>query len=308
MGHQFARAAAAAALAAGGVACGGGGGEAEPPPVLDNARDLVAAADSSDVAASAPAGEVGATVAGELPPPDPSRYEGANRVVNLLIGPDGEPVEIDVWGRRTFENGPILLASGLGFGDASSYVAAPVEYTVVAVGAGAGPDGLALAEIFNAVAGERITSVVATGGDGEASVTHVFEVGSETGFEAPAPGTGLLIVAAPNVEAFGDDLTAEVGSDRFEIGDGSEACRPQRRERAGLEPEILGDPGPVELQVPAGVTTLSIHPWVPTAAPCSLPAVLEIDVEVAPDSVTLVLVARTPSDTIEAFTLPVAPS
>ena len=49
----------------------------------------------------------------ELPPPDGSAFVGRNRVVNLWVGPGGTTQVVDVWARRTFTNGPVLLAEGL---------------------------------------------------------------------------------------------------------------------------------------------------------------------------------------------------
>ena len=82
----------------------------------------------------------------ELPPPDPSEYEGANRLVNLWVGPAGETMPIDVWGRRTFTNGPILLAEDVGFGESTDYFSAPPGYSLAVVGAGAGGGGGASAD------------------------------------------------------------------------------------------------------------------------------------------------------------------
>lgn len=305
MGHQLARSAAAAAVAAIVLAggCGGDDGSGDPPPVLDNARELVAAAEPTGSATtSAPAG---VAQADELPPPDPSRFEGANRFVNLLTDADGNPIEIDVWGQRTFDTGPILLASELGFGAASGYVSAPVEYTIVAVGAGAGPDGSVLAEAINAVDGERITTIVTADERGDPVAKHVFEGGTESSIEPPSSGTGLLVVDAPNAQAFDDELEATVGSDRFEIGDGSGACRRQRREASGLVPELLGDQQPVEIEASPGSVRLTVHPWVATLAPCSSPAVHDVTVRVEAGATVLVLVVRTPAGTIDSIVLPV---
>ena len=83
-------------------------------------------------------------------------------------GPSGETAPIDVWGRRTFTNGPILLAEDIGFGESSDYVSAPAGYSLVVVGAGAGPDGDERAGMFNAVDGEQITLVFTNSDESEA--------------------------------------------------------------------------------------------------------------------------------------------
>ena len=170
MGHQFPRAVAAAAVAVVLVVCGGSDGDGSPEPVLDIARDQVEGAAPDDSIDDSLEGTtvdesshgdapLGDDVPDELPPPDPSMFEGANRIVNLWVGPDGETGPIDVWGRRTFTNGPILLAEGVPYAEASDYFQAPTGYSLVVVGAGAGPDGEERAGLFNAADGEQITTI-----------------------------------------------------------------------------------------------------------------------------------------------------
>ncbi|MEO6652711.1 MAG: hypothetical protein ABIP17_08665 [Ilumatobacteraceae bacterium] len=106
--------------------------------MLDNAREQVVAVERSA------AGGTRAVVASEpveLPAPDPSVFEGRHRIANVWVGADDEPTEIDVWARRTFSNGPVLLVGGVGFGEVTDYLGAPANADLVIVGAGAGPDG-----------------------------------------------------------------------------------------------------------------------------------------------------------------------
>lgn len=306
MGHQFAGATLAAAVALALGACGGGG-DGDPPAVLENALDQVATdtspAPDSTSARSDPATDTMSPT--ELPPPDPSTFVGANRVVNLWIGPEGETAPIDVWGRRTFVNGPILLAEGIEFGTASDYFSAPPEYELVVVGAGAGADGDERATMFNATDGERITLVFTNGDDrGGVEATNLIERGSQAP-EPPAEDAGLVIVTAPNVDAYSDRLTASVGGDAFFVGDGTDSCRTQRVEAGGFPPDILGGAQQIELEVPPGPAVISLHPWF-SPDECAQPAVLELTVDVAAGETELVVIYTIDGASLDAVTLPMA--
>ncbi len=309
MGHQFARAALAAALAISVGACGGSDGDADPPPVLENAREQVAGGASTPSSPSATSTEStldSASVApSELPPPDPSTFEGANRVVNLWVGPAGRTASIDVWGRRTFTNGPILLAEDVAFGEASEYFSAPAGYNLVVVGAGAGPDGEERADMLNALDGEQITLVFTNGDEiGGVNAPSLFERGGR----APAPpaeGAGLIVLAAPNIPAFAATLTESIGGDAFFVGDGSAVCRTQRIEADGFPPNILGGTQQVELEVTPGPASISLHPWF-SPDECDQPSVLDMSVDVAAGETVVVLVYSRDGESVEAVSLPVA--
>lgn len=328
MGHQFPRAAAAAAVALALAACGGSAGDGAPTPVLDIARDQVdeaevdgSAEDSLDASEDSrsddgePAdGEPddgtsdGASVFDEpveLPPPDPSTFEGANRVVNLWVGPDGETSPIDVWGRRNFTNGPILVADGVPFGEASDYFEAPTSYSLVVVGAGAGPDGEQRAGLLNAADGEQITTIFTNLDEsGAVNAPNLFERGTEQAPEPPSEGNGLVLLYAPNVRAFSDALTTSIGGDAFYVGDGSATCRTQRIEATGAAPNILGGTQQVELELPPGPATISLHPWF-SPDECDQPSALDIDVDVTPETTTFVVVFSRDGVGVETMTLPV---
>jgi len=306
VGHQFARAALAAAVALVG-ACGGGDGDADRPPVLDNAREQVAAATPPTTdSISAPSDSVDGTVAAsELPPPDPSAFEGSNRVLNLWVGVDGETTPIDVWGRRTFSNGPILLAESISFGQASDYFSAPSGYDLVVVGAGAGPDGEERASMFNATDGEQITLVFTNGDEfGGVEAPNLIERGPQ----APNPaseGNGLLVLTAPNVRAHADQLTESLGGDAFFVGDGSDTCRTQRIEAGGFPPDVLGGTQQIELDVPPGSAAISLHPWF-SPDECAQPPVLDLTIDVGAGEAVLVVVYTTDGMSLRSVTLPVA--
>lgn len=309
MGHEFARAALAAALACSVAACGSTDRDVEPPPVLDNAREQVATATSSPSTSSGPPADSPpdsvTTVPSELPPPDPSTFDGANRVVNLWVGPAGETTPIDVWGRRTFTNGPVLLAEDVAFATASDYFAAPSGYDLVVVSAGAGPDGAERAGMFNAVDGEQITLVFTNGDDvGGVAATDVFERGRRAP-EPPADGTGLVVMSAANLQAFSATMIESVGGDAFFVGDGTSVCRPQRIEADGFPPNVLGGTQQVEFEVAPGPAAISLHPWF-SADGCDQPSVLDLTVEVGAGDSALVLVYSRDGVTVDALILPVA--
>lgn len=310
MGHQFPRAALATAIALSAGACGGSAGDAEPPLVLDNARDQVTSVASSGSAgeSTAPPTENSSVAAApaELPPPDRSTFEGANRVVNLWVGADGETSAVDVWGRRTFTNGPILLGEDVAFGESSDYFSAPSGYDLVVVGTGAGPDGEQRAAVFNATVGEQITTVFTNEDeDGAVLAQNLFERGADDAPLPPVEGSGLIVVIAPNMGAFSDDTTVFVGADGFAVGDGSTDCRTQRIESEGLPPFVLGGPDAVELDVPPGEAVLSFHPRSPAA--CDSASVLEVTVDIAAGQTMLVLMYSPDGVSVAALTLPVAP-
>ena len=312
MGHQLARSAVAAAVALAGLAaCGGGDDDATPPPVLDNARQQVASvtapADSVDVSGADT--EVASDVA-ELPAPDRSAYEGANRVVNLWVGADGVTRPVDVWGRRTFTNGPILLVEDLAFGQASGYFSAPPGYSLVVVGAGAGPDGEELAGMFNAGADDQVTTIFTNDdADGTVSSPNLWEqttASSGLAPDPPPPGAGVVWLLAPNTRAFDETLTTQIGGSSFFVGTGSSECARQRVEDRGFEANVLGGTQDVQLELPPGPATITLHPWFSPDG-CDQPAALEIPVDVPADRIVIVLVFSPDGTTIDTLQLPVQP-
>jgi hypothetical protein len=271
--------------------------------VLDNARALVTepAGATVDTAAASDAPDVA-----ELPLPDRSRYVGADRLVNLWVGPAGETREIDVWGRRTFSNGPILLVERLGFGEASAYVSAPPEYELVIVGAGAGPDGEALARLADAAAGRQLTTIFTNDdADGTVALSEWSEIGPGGSDAAPAPpppGLGTVRLVAANLRAYRDALTVSVGGDAFFVGDGTGGCVRQRIEEQGFEPDVLGRLDAVLLDLPPGTTTLTLHSWL-SPQRCAGPVAAELSVDVVADASTLVVVYTRDGGSIDSLQL-----
>ncbi|MDW3212560.1 MAG: hypothetical protein R8G01_01070 [Ilumatobacteraceae bacterium] len=305
MGHQFPRAVVAATLTLGAAACGGSDGGGDPPPVLEVARGQVeSGARGSTGEQSADGSQAGPT---ELPPPDPSAFEGAHRVVNLFaepVGGDAGPTAIDVWGRRTFEHGPVLLAENVGFGAASGYFAAPVGSSVVIVSAGAGPDGEERAVLPDVGDTDQVTSVFTNGADPASERTSaIHEVGADLAPAPPAEGHGIVIVVAANLQAFRDELLASVGADSFFVGDGSDTCRTQRIEATGAAPAVLGTAERVELEVASGSAQVSLHAWSPRGG-CDGPSILDATVDVVAGSVTTLLVSTRDGSGLSSLALP----
>ncbi len=298
MGHQFPGAVVAAAVVLALNGCGGSDGDGAPPPVLDVARGQVAAGttgESADASAgeSDPVGSDGTSPA-ELPPPDPSTYEGSYRVVNLFapVEDEGdEPTAVDIWARRTFANGPVLLASDIGVGAASAYFSAPEGADVVVVSAGAGPDGEQRASLPVLVGDEQVTTVFTNDArePHEADVVHLAERGAEAVPVPPADEHGLVVVVATNLEAFDEELLASVDGAEFLIGDGTATCRMQRGEAAGVAAGVLGPDERIELDVAPGPASITFHP-APSLDGCDQPAAARAIVDVAAGETVVVLV------------------
>lgn len=293
MGHQLARAAVAAGLTLL-VACGGGVDDAQPS-VLDVAREQVAV--SADGA--------GDTVEGELPPPDPSLFVGDHRIVNLWADADGDGEIVDVWGRRTFTNGPVLLVTGIEPGAVTDYFAAPPGYDVVVVGAGAGPDGTELAGLVDVEPGEQVTTILVSGPDGAVATTNVWERDPSGVFGAPAPpvnGRGLVVFVAPASPM----LDAAIGAahDGLLVGDGSDECIRQRAEADGYAARVLDGSEQVEIEVRPGANEFTLHG---SADGCDTTPIAEVSVDVRADEISLVVVHSVDGETVEALVVPVAP-
>lgn len=310
MGHQFARAAAAGAVAVILVACGGTELTTQEPDVLENARRQ--AEEASPRPASADADDTRVDTSGdtrvvvdELPSPDPATFVGANRLVNLWTDVDGAVRPVDVWARRTFDAGPVLLVADIEHGRVSPYVAAPPAADIVVVGTGAGPDAEALAEIVGALDGEQITTVLTnTDRRGGVDAVTVWEIAPERSPEPPAAGRGLVLVTAVNIRAFGDELIESVGADAYDVGDGSAGCRVQRGELVGFRADVLGPSRQVEVETEPGPATFSLHPSF-ASNPCAEPSVLDVAVDVLADAAVLVLVHSVDGGSLSSLVVPV---
>jgi hypothetical protein len=291
------------------MAVGCGGDQPEPPDALEVARSLAQAASPATTA-----GEPGGTTlveVDELPSPDPSTFLGASRVVNLWVGPNGATQTVDVWGRRTFTNGPVLLVERLEFGEVSDYFGVPPGYVVEIVGAGAGPDGLPLGGVLASRDLSRITTVFTNADEaGTPEAWAIFEVDTTGSFGAPqlpAAGRGLVVLQQANTDAFRTSLESAGVSDSYYVGDGSGACIPQRAEATGQAPAILGGTQPVAYEIEPGGLAFELYPWTDPAR-CEASPVAEFEVEVAADQAVIGLLYTRDGATLELLRLPITVS
>jgi len=202
------------------------------------------------------------TTSGELPPPDPAEYTGAARVVNLYVDGDGATITVDVWGRRTFTNGPILLAEGIGFGEASDYFGAPEGYSIVLVPEGAGPDAEEIGGLFNAVEGEQTTTLWVWDDQNGTSSWLLTEADPEPANPippAPDAGSGLVILNAMQLMPHVEDSFAR----SFLVGDPETGgCLTQS---GAIEPlnddPIVGGTQNTYHEYPAGSMEFTLHTW-----------------------------------------------
>lgn len=238
----------------------------------------------------------------ELPAPDSSMFEGSHRIVNLWVGAGGVTTEIDVWARRTYSHGPALLADDLGFGEVTEYLGAPPNADLVFVGAGAGPDGIELGGVVNAIGNQQLTAVFAAADrlDGATTMT-LWERGSDLAPGLPSPGLGLVEVMGVNLSPFGDDLRLAFGVDTFSVGAGTSSCVEQRGEADGFAPGVVGSGKPVEFELESGPAVITLHSSVDG---CGSPPVHEIPVDVVADASVLVIVYTTDGTTIGSLALP----
>jgi hypothetical protein len=306
MGHQLARATVAATLTLSLLGAGCEGGDEAPPDALETARSLAEQAAGDPSVVPTGTSSLGLDVA-ELPAPDRSTFGGETRVVNLWVGAAGEHQVVDVWGRRTFTNGPVLLIEGLAFAEVSAPFGVPQGYSVVVVGVGAGPDGLELGGVSVAGEGERVLTVFTNADEtGRTEAYAVFEVDRAGAFGAPAPptdGSGLLVLRQANTDAFRGSLQAVGGSDSFYVGDGAGSCLPQRGESTGTAASVLGGTQPVELEVAGGSVNVSLHDWTDPDR-CASASLAEFDVEVAPGDAVLGLVYTPDGQSLALMTVP----
>jgi hypothetical protein len=238
------------------AACGGD----DASPVTTRAP---ANTDAPATTAAPATTEETATTIGELPPPDPADYTGSARVVNLYLDGDGNTSTVDVWGRRTFTSGPILLVEGIEFGEVSDYFAAPDGYSIDLVAEGTGPDGEEVGSLSNPQAGEQSTTLFLWDGEGDTTASLLFneKVAPDSLFtvpEAPPAGTGLIILQANQLSRYSEDLSDAA----FSVGTpGGDDCVPQSP-LGGLEGTvILGGTQPSYHEVPPGTFEFTLHPW-----------------------------------------------
>jgi hypothetical protein len=246
---------------------------------------------------------------GDKPPPPDDVRKGDSRIVNLLVDASGKPMSLDVWGKRSFEWGPLQLAKDVKYGEASPYFGIPKGMSPAAVPAGSGhpeaaADGDKVIGIASAKEGEEITTVIFRENDrATAPIFGMKPPGTYNAPEPPAAGKGLIYVYAGPLSTHDAALKDKYGGRSFHVGDGSATCLRQRAEDQGKSAAILGGTNATQHEVQPGKTKVTFHRW--PGKKCADPAVFEIVVDVAADKGTFVILhSPDGGQTIEALQLP----
>ncbi len=240
------------------------------------------------------------------PPPDDVR-KGDARVVNLLHDEAGKPVTIDIWGKRSFEHGPVQFAKNIAYGQASPHFGIPKGTSTIAVIAGGHVDDakVEVGSVAAAKDGEEITTLMYRNyGKPSSIVRGAKPAGVYNAPEPPAAGKGLVYFYAGPLIDHEDKLRDKYGGRTFYVGDGSTTCRPQRIEAAGKQPAMLGGTNPTEYELAPGKAKFTFHKWQP-GKDCTTPAVLETEVDVVEGKGTFVILhSPDAGGSIEALQLP----
>jgi hypothetical protein len=286
--------------------CGDDGGS-------EVADTTTAPADSTTTTA---AEETTTTLEETLPEADPSTYIGRNRVVHLLVLPDGSTPTLDVWAARSFEYAPTLLVEGLEYGEVSDWYGRPEHVSVIVVESGAGPDAERVADLFSANDGETATHLVMFDRDRDAAAGFLLEDDIPTSsntFPEAAPGTGLVQLFAyqlrlnPLSEGQSFDQTIAGLPTSFSIGIvGVEGCAPQPRQTdTGGQALTLGGTQRVPFDLQPGTTSFTFHGWGNAFEDCADPTMFgPIDVTVEDGQRAWVLFHSRDGESIEALTVP----
>lgn len=234
-----------------------------------------------------PAGGGGGGSGAAMTAPEPAKkgappkdaYKGKNRLVNLLVGPDGKTQTVDVWVRRGFKWDPVPLAEKVEFGKASAWFGVPEHMSPVVLPAGAKPDDKEISPMAYGKADEVVTGVMYEDG-GRVGVTSRYDVSKDMGAPAPAPADkGVLILDAGQLSNFDKQLAEKFGGRSFYVGDGAGNCLEHRDEK--YKNLALGGTATRELALAPGKVKISLHKW-PASKPgeeCKSPAVYELEAE-----------------------------
>lgn len=283
------------------AACGGDSGNAGPEATSGGSNVPVeGAVPDTGVPTSDRAPEE------ELPPPNESEFTGRARVVNLWLDDSLETIEVDVWAGRSFTNGPVLLAEGVGFGEVSDYFSAPDGQSIVFTPAGSGPDAEQVGSMFNPAEGEQILAELVW--DDGASIPNRWEIDPEDLDRVPpapaGPNEGVLALRAGQLTPWEDDLTDDYGGRSFYVGDGAGICIPQTVEEAGFDRSILGGTQPTYHRLAPGSTTVSLHRWLGPDE-CAGDPVFDFEVEVAGGGQSWVFVYTPDGETLDVLVVPI---
>ena len=220
----------------------------------------------------------------------------------------GGKVDIDVWAKRTFTEGEVLLAKGVKSGAASDYFATPKSHSIVFTKVGTSSDDPEIASMFNPGKGEQITAML-MGENGKANAPNVWEIdpaGTHDAPAAPSAGEGLVVLRANQLTAFEKKLAPTFGGRSFDVGDGTGACVPQARTTAkGATPSVLGGTQPTLHDLPAGKAAFTLHKW-PDDKKCATDPVFTFSVDVPAGKSTAVFVYTPDGASLATLALPVA--
>jgi len=275
-----------------------------------NDHDTGAAVSTGSASASTgSAGTAGpATVAtpDKAPPPAESR-KGDSRVVNLLLDEAGKPSTVDVWGKRSFEWGPLQFAKALGYGQSTPHFGIPKGMSTVIVPTGADPHDRKqeMGWVWASQAGGGVTTgIYRDEGQGRSIVMGMKPAELHNAPAAPPAGKGLIYIYAGPLRVYEAKLTEKYGGSAFYVGDGSTTCLRQRLEDKGQQPAILGGTNATSHDVAPGKTKVTLHKWEP-GNNCTTPPVAELDVDVADGKGTFVILhSPDAGGTISALQLP----
>jgi hypothetical protein len=242
----------------------------------------------------------------EKPPAPKEALVGNARVINLYVDASGKGQEVDVWMRRSFKYGPVLIKEKLGLGQATDWFGAVPEQSVVIVPTGAGSDAKELAGAMKGKGDEKWTTVLAwngTGMSGGSTQDAPPDMGEKGTWppKPPAAGKGLVVLRADALQEHEKALTEQYGGRSFMVGDGKGACLHQRIEDIGFSASVLGGTQPVVLELAPGKQVITFHKW---PGKCDTPAVYQVEVEVAADKSTLVHLFTRDAKTLDNLQLP----
>ncbi len=292
------------------ASCGGGGGSGSSGTTADDAGTTEVPGTADDTTTTTESAEP------ELPDADPSTYIGRNRVVHLLVRPDGSTPTLDIWARRSFEYAPILLVEGLEYGEVSDWYGRPDHMSVVAVESGAGPDADSVADLFSANADQTYTHLVMFDRDRDAASGFLLEdddPASSNTFPEAEPGAALVQLYAyqlrlnPLSEGQSFDQTIAGVPTSFDIGIvGVEGCAPQPRQTDnGFSPMTLGGTQRVPFDLQPGTTSFTFHGWGSDHEDCADPTKFgPVDISVQAGDRAWVLFHSRDGESIEALTVP----
>jgi len=244
----------------------------------------------------------------KLEPPPEDSYIGRSRVVNLIVDGKGATQTVDVWALRSFTHAEVQLAEGIEVGTASDWFGIPKGSRAVVVEAGAGPGADPVTTLYAPKADEAISTVLQLGRSGAVEGMSYYEAGETSMNRAkpPPPGQGMVVLFASQLRAHDAALAPTTGGYAYYVGTGKSSCAPRR----GVDPDaksmtMLGGTTDYIHDVSPGTSIFRLHRR-DNKDKCAGPGVLDIEVDVAADSRTLVLIYTEDLKSLKALKLPMA--